>query len=117
MKKILAASSLAVILSFAATADASAWTRTKTVTGARGTATVTASGSCAYGVCTRQVTRTGARGYIATRQGTASCAGGVCTASSTATGPRGGTVHRSTVVYRSIPFAAGRGRHARPAAP
>jgi hypothetical protein len=70
------------------------------VTGARGTATVTASGSCAYGVCTRQVTRTGPRGYSATRQGTASCAGGVCTTSSVATGPRGRSVYRSSVIYR-----------------
>jgi hypothetical protein len=100
VKKILAASSLAVVLSFAATSDVSAWTRTKTVTGPRGTATVSASGGCAYGACTRQVTRTGPRGYSVIRQGSASCAGGVCVASSVTTGPRGRTVYRSGVVYR-----------------
>jgi hypothetical protein len=100
VKTILAASSLAVVLSFAAAADANAWTRATTVTGPRGTSTVTASGACANGVCNRQVTRTGPRGYSVSRQGSAQCAGGVCTTSSVATGPYGGTRYRSSVIYR-----------------
>jgi hypothetical protein len=100
VKTILAASSFAVALSFMATADANAWSRSTTVTGPRGTATVTASGSCANGVCTRQATRTGPRGYSVSRQGTAQCAGGVCTTSSVVTGPYGGTRYRSSVIYR-----------------
>jgi hypothetical protein len=100
VKTILAASSLAVVLSFAAAADANAWTRATTVTGPRGTSTVTASGACANGVCSRQVTRTGPNGYSVSRQGWAQCAGGVCTTSSVTTGPRGRSVYRSGVIYR-----------------
>jgi hypothetical protein len=100
VKTILAASSLAVALSFMATADANAWSRSKTVTGPRGTSTVTASGACANGVCSRQVTRTGPYGNSVSRQGSAQCAGGVCTTSSVTTGPYGGTRYRSSVIYR-----------------
>jgi hypothetical protein len=100
VKTILAASSLVVALSFAAAADAHAWTRTATVTGPRGTSTVTASGACAYGVCSRQITRTGPNGYSVSRQGWARCAGGVCRTASVTTGPRGRTVYRSGVIYR-----------------
>jgi hypothetical protein len=100
VKTILAASSFAVALSFMATADANAWSRSTTVTGPRGTATVTASGSCANGVCTRQATRTGPRGYSVSRQSSAQCAGGVCTTRSVVTGPYGGTRYRSSIIYR-----------------
>jgi hypothetical protein len=100
VKTILTASSLAVMLSFATAADANAWTRATTVTGPRGTSTVTASGACANGVCNRQVTRTGPYGNTASRQSSAQCAGGVCTTSSVATGPRGRSVYRSSVIYR-----------------
>lgn len=100
MKSILTASSLAVVLSFMVAADANAWSRSKTVTGPRGTATVNASGACVAGVCSRQVTRTGPYGNSVTRQGIAHCSGGVCTTSSVATGPRGRTVYRSGVIYR-----------------
>jgi hypothetical protein len=100
VKTILAASSLAVVLSFAAAADANAWTRATTVTGPRGTSTVSASGACANGVCSRQVTRTGPNGYSVSRQGWAQCAGSVCTTSSVTTGPRGRSVYRSGVIYR-----------------
>lgn len=100
MMKFLALPALAVALSLASAPDANAWTRTGSVTTWRGTTTVTGSGSCAYGTCSRQVTRTGPYGGSVSRQGSASCAGGVCTGSSTTTGPRGQTIYRQGTVYR-----------------
>jgi uncharacterized low-complexity protein len=70
MKKLIAMSTLAGALSIAAAADASAWTRSGTATGPRGTSSVQASGGCANGSCTRSVTRTGPYGNTYTRQGT-----------------------------------------------
>ncbi len=70
MKKLIAMSTLAGALSIAAVADASAWTRSATSTGPRGTSSVQASGGCANGSCTRSVTRTGPYGNTYTRQGT-----------------------------------------------
>lgn len=100
MKKFLAVSSLAVALTCLTIADASAWTRAATVTGPRGTATVRASGGCAYGVCGRTVTRTGPYGATMSRTGSASCAGSVCTVNRTTTGPHGNTVTRTGTFYR-----------------
>jgi hypothetical protein len=68
MKKLIAMSTLAGALSIAA--DASAWTRSGTTTGPRGTSSVQASGSCANGSCSRTVTRTSPYGNTYTRQGT-----------------------------------------------
>jgi uncharacterized low-complexity protein len=59
-------------LSVAATADANAWTRSATANGPRGTSTVTATGGCANGSCSRNVTRTGPAGNTYTRTGTIS---------------------------------------------
>ena len=70
MKKLIAMSTLAGALSIGAAADASAWTRSATHTGPRGTSSVHASGSCAYGSCSRSVTRTGPAGRTYTRQST-----------------------------------------------
>ncbi len=70
MKKLIAMSTLAGALSIAAVADASAWTRSGTATGPRGTSSVQASGGCANGSCSRSVTRTGPAGNTYTRQGT-----------------------------------------------
>jgi hypothetical protein len=70
MKKLIAMSTLAGALSIAA--NASAWTRSGTSTGPRGTSSVQASGSCANGSCSRSVTRTGPAGNTYTRQGTVS---------------------------------------------
>ena len=70
MKKLIAMSTLAGALSIAAAADASAWTRSATSAGPRGTSSVQASGSCANGSCSRSVTRTGPAGNVYTRQGT-----------------------------------------------
>jgi hypothetical protein len=98
MKKLMIMSAATVVLSFAAAPDANAWTRNGSVTGVRGTATVTGSGSCANGSCSRSVT--GPYGYGASRQGTVSCANGTCTGSRTTTGPRGNTVYRQGSVSR-----------------
>jgi len=70
MKKLFLTSAIIGTLSIAAAADANAWTRYGTHTGPRGTSTVHVSGSCAYGSCTRSVTRTGPAGNTYTRTGT-----------------------------------------------
>jgi hypothetical protein len=70
MKKLFLTSAMIGVLSVGAAADANAWTRYGTHTGPRGTSTVHASGYCAYGSCTRNVTRTGPAGRTYTRTGT-----------------------------------------------
>lgn len=72
MKKLVLTSAIIGALSVAAVADASAWTRTGTATGPRGTSSVNVTGGCANGSCTRSVTRTGPAGNSYTRQGTIS---------------------------------------------
>ena len=72
MKKLVLLSALAGTLSIAAVADASAWTRSGTSTGPRGTSSVQASGSCANGSCSRSATRTGPAGNTYPRLGTVS---------------------------------------------
>lgn len=72
MKKLIAMSTLAGALSIAAAADASAWTRSATSTGPRGTSSMQASGSCSNGTCSRSATRTGRAGNTYTRQSTIS---------------------------------------------
>jgi hypothetical protein len=59
-------------LSVATAADANAWTRSATANGPRGTSSVTATGGCANGSCSRNVTRTGPAGNTYTRSGTIS---------------------------------------------
>ena len=70
MKKLFVMSALAGTLTVAAAADASAWTRSGTASGPRGTSSFQASGSCANGSCSRTATRTGPAGNSYTRQGT-----------------------------------------------
>jgi uncharacterized low-complexity protein len=72
MKKLFILSALAGTLSIAAAADASAWTRSATSSGPRGTSSVQASGQCANGTCSRSVTRTGPAGNSVTRHSTVS---------------------------------------------
>jgi len=72
MKKFVLTSVVIGALSVAAVADANAWTRIGSATGPRGTATVSVTGSCANGSCTRSVTRTGPAGNTYTRQSTIS---------------------------------------------
>lgn len=100
MRSLTTLSALAAVLSFAVATDANAWSRSGSVTGPRGTATVQGSGSCAGGACSRSVTRTGPYGYSVSRQGTVSCANGVCTGSRATTGPRGNTIYRQGSVSR-----------------
>ena len=57
MKKLFVMSALAGALTVAAAADASAWTRSGTSTGPRGTSSFQATGSCANGSCSRTATR------------------------------------------------------------
>jgi uncharacterized low-complexity protein len=70
MKNLLLTTAMIGAFSIAAAADASAWTRSATSTGPRGTSTVQATGSCANGSCSRNVTRTGPAGNTYTRTGT-----------------------------------------------
>lgn len=72
MKKLVLTSAFIGALSIAAIADANAWTRTGSATGPRGTSSVSVTGSCANGSCSRSVTRTGPAGNTYTRQGTIS---------------------------------------------
>lgn len=100
MKKFLTISALASLLSVAIVADANAWSRSRSASGWRGTASVNASGSCAGGACSRQVTRTGPYGNSVSRQGSVSCGGGTCTGSRTTTGPNGNSVTREGTASR-----------------
>lgn len=72
MTKFFLASLVIGTLSVAAAADANAWTRSATANGPRGTSSVTATGSCANGSCSRSATRTGPAGNTYTRSGTIS---------------------------------------------
>jgi uncharacterized low-complexity protein len=72
MTKLFLTLAVTGALSIAAIADANAWTRTGSITGPHGTASVRATGSCANGSCTRSVTRTGPAGNSYTRQSTIS---------------------------------------------
>lgn len=72
MKKFFLTSLAIGALSVAAAADANAWTRSATFSGPRGTSSISATGSCANGSCTRSVTRTGPAGNTYTRTGTIS---------------------------------------------
>jgi hypothetical protein len=72
MKKFFLTSAVIGALSVAAIADASAWTRSATGTGPRGTSSVTATGGCANGSCTRNAARTGPAGNTYKRTGTIS---------------------------------------------
>ena len=73
MKNLFLTSAVIGVLSIAAVANANAWTRTGSTTGPRGgTSSLSASGSCAGGTCSRSATRTGPAGNSATRQGSIS---------------------------------------------
>ncbi|MGY3618944.1 hypothetical protein [Bradyrhizobium sp. USDA 10063] len=72
MKKLLAMSTLAGLLSIAGIAEASAWTRYGTFYGPRGVSTVRVSGGCGYGYCSRTAVRTGPYGNTYVRRTTVS---------------------------------------------
>jgi hypothetical protein len=100
MKKLLMLSALAAVLSMAVTADANAWTRNRTVSGAAGTASLSVTGSCANGACNRQAVRTGPYGRTFTHQGTAACNSATqsCSGSATTTLPNGNIIYRQSSV-------------------
>ena len=100
MTRFLMLAAGAAVLILASVADANAWIRSGSVSGWRGTGSVSASGSCAGGSCSRSITRTGPYGYSMSRQGSASCAGGMCSGTRTTTGPRGNSVTRQRTFYR-----------------
>lgn len=99
MKAILISGALAALLSTAAASQADAWTRSGSVTTARGTYTGSASGSCAGGICSRSRTVTGPNGNSVSRSGSVSRTGPYrYSYSRTTTGPNGNSVTRSGAV-------------------
>lgn len=72
MKQLFLTSAIIGAMSVAAVADANAWTRSASGTGPRGTSSVSVSGGCANGSCTRNATRTGPAGNTYSRTGTVS---------------------------------------------
>lgn len=100
MNKLIALSALAGLLTLAASTGASAWTRTGSVTGPKGSITTTVKGSCSGGTCTRDTTRTGTNGKTVTTSGTASCSGGSCTGTRTTTGPNGKSTTRTGTISK-----------------
>ena len=102
MYKPIAAGLFAGILALLSVVEANAFTRNGSVSTPRGTASVSASGGCGGGTCSRSVQRTGPYSGSFSRSGSASCNAttGVCAGSSTVTGPNGGTVTRSGSISR-----------------
>lgn len=101
MKTPLITAALAGLFVVGAVAEASAWTRSGTVTTGRGTYNVQGSGSCGWRSCSGSRTVTGPNGNSVTRQGTLTRIGpGRAYYSGSVTGPNGGTVYRRGVVTR-----------------
>lgn len=100
-RTLIATASLAGLMAVGMVAEANAWTRSGTVTTARGTYTVQGGGACAYGSCSGARTVTGPYGNAVTRQGTVTrTAPGAAVYSGSVTGPNGGTVYRQGTVRR-----------------
>lgn len=100
MKSMITTAALTAILAIATVTSASAWERNGSISGPRGTNTLSAQGSCSGGSCARSATVTGAAGRTATRNGSGSCSGGSCSGSRTTTGPAGNSVKRSGSISR-----------------
>lgn len=95
MKVAIKTIALSVLLMIGAASEASAWTRTGSVTTQRGTYTRTASGSCGGGTCSRSASVTGPNGRTVSRAGSISRTGVRSYAyNRTTTGPNGGSVSR-----------------------
>ena len=95
MMKTITAAVLAGTFALTAAADANAWSRDRSVSGANGTASMHASGGCSGGSCSRDVTRSGPDGQTYSRSRTVTCQeGGSCSGSAATTGPNGNTVIR-----------------------
>ncbi|MGO6718168.1 hypothetical protein [Rhizobium ruizarguesonis] len=96
MMKYITAAVLAGTFALTAAAEANAWSRNRSVSGANGTASMQSSGGCSGGTCSRDVSRSGSNGNTYSRSRTATCdqASGSCSGSATTTGPNGNTVTR-----------------------
>lgn len=91
--------SLAGLISVAAVSDAFAWTRSGSVTTARGTYSGSASAGCASGTCARTKTVTGPNGNSAARSGSVTRTSPYTyDYSRTTSGPYGGSVTRNGAV-------------------
>jgi hypothetical protein len=101
MKLAFVSASLAGILSLAIVSQASAWTRSGSVTTRRGTFYGQSSGGCSGGTCSRSGSVTGPNGNTASRIRSATRTGpNSFSYSRTATGPNGNSVTRSGEIYR-----------------
>lgn len=99
MKLALVSASLAVVLALGSVTAANAWTRSGSVTTARGTYHGSASGGCGGGSCSRSASVTGPYGGTASRSGSVTQTGpNSYDYSRTTTGPQGGSVTRSGTV-------------------
>jgi hypothetical protein len=102
MKLHLMCAALAGAVSVAMISDASAWTRSGSVTTWRGTYHGSASGGCGGGSCSRSGSVTGPNGGTVSRSGSIIRTGpGAYSYSRTTTGPNGNSVTRSGTVTRS----------------
>jgi len=96
MKNVSMVSLAAVSLIFAGIADANAFQRYGTVSGARGTGSHSASAGCSGGTCSRSVSRTGAQGRTMSNSGSVTKTGtGQYSYGGSTTGPNGQTRDRS----------------------
>lgn len=104
MKLMLISGIVAATVGVASVSEANAWTRSGSVTTARGTYTGQASGTCAGGTCSRTRSVTGPNGNTVTRSGSATRTGPYrYSYTRTTTGPNGGSVTRSGRVV-SYPY-------------
>ena len=96
MKQFSMVSIAAVALIFAGVADANAFQRSGTTSGARGTSSYSANAGCSGGTCSRTMTRTGPQGGTMTNSGSVTKTGpGQYSYSGSTTGPNGQTRTRS----------------------
>jgi hypothetical protein len=97
MNRVIIAALIALPLAAMASANANAWERNGSTTGAYGrTFSSQGSGSCANGTCSKQQTVTGPNGQTATRNRAVTCSGGTCNSNATVSTPNGGWKRSST---------------------
>lgn len=84
---------LAALMSLAMVSEAAAWSRNRTVSTPYGSSNLSASGSCAGGVCTRSAVRTGPRGNSLSANSTLTCDASRqnCSRTKTYSGANGGS--------------------------
>jgi hypothetical protein len=101
MKLALISVSLAGILSLTSVGEASAWSRSGSVTTRRGTFYGQSSGGCSGGTCSRSRSVTGPNGNTVARTESVTRTGpNSFSYSRTATGPNGNSVTRGREIYR-----------------